>query len=230
MHRSKLLAMATPWLVLACTVALVAGCANPLRKVEVQQPLTARPTPPTPAPANNGAIYQAAAYRPLFEDRLARMVGDTLTVNINEKLQASKQASSSANKTGSINFEVPTVKGLPIKGLKDASLAADSKNDFAGKGDSSANNVFTGTITVTVIEVLPNGNLLVSGEKQLGINQGSEFIRLSGVVNPTTIVAGNVVSSTQIADARIEYRGTGYIDEAQTMGWMQRIFLSVLPF
>ncbi|HZP86530.1 MAG TPA: flagellar basal body L-ring protein FlgH [Burkholderiales bacterium] len=221
---------ATRWVVLATAVALIAGCANPLRKVEIQQPLTARPKMPAVPPANNGAIYQAAAYRPLFEDRLARMVGDTLTVNINEKLQASKQASSSANKTGSVNFEVPTVKGLPIKGLKDAALAADSKSDFAGKGDSSANNVFTGAITVTVIEVLPNGNLLVSGEKQLGINQGSEFIRLSGVVNPTTIIAGNSVSSTQIADARIEYRGTGYIDEAQTMGWMQRVFLSVLPF
>jgi flagellar L-ring protein precursor FlgH len=71
---------------------------------------------------------------------------------------------------------------------------------------------------------------VVSGEKQIGINQGSEFIRLSGVVNPTTILAGNVVSSTTIADARLEYRGTGYIDEAQTMGWMQRVFLSVLPW
>lgn len=216
--------------VAAAVLALAVGCANPLRKVEIQQPITARPVPVAIAPASNGAIYQPAAYRPLFEDRFARLVGDTLTVNINEKLQASKQASSSAGKTGSVNFEVPTVKGLPIKGFKDASLAADSKSDFAGKGDSSANNVFTGSITVTVIEVLPNGNLIVSGEKQMGINQGSEFIRLSGVVNPTTIVAGNTVSSTQIADARIEYRGTGYIDEAQTMGWMQRVFLSVLPF
>jgi len=229
MHSSTLFA-ATKWAAVAAVAMLIAGCANPLRKVEVQQPLTARPTQPSAAGPHNGAIYQPAAYRPLFEDRFARMVGDTITVNINEKLQASKQASSSTNKAGSTNFEVTAVNGLPIKGLKDAKVAADSKSDFAGKGDSSANNVFTGTITVTVIEVLPNGNLMVSGEKQLGINQGSEFIRLSGVVNPTTIVAGNVVSSTQIADARLEYRGTGYIDEAQTMGWMQRVFLSVLPF
>jgi flagellar L-ring protein precursor FlgH len=196
----------------------------------VQQPLTARPAAPAAQPRADGAIYHTAAYRPLFEDRVARYVGDTLTININEKLQASKQASTNANRAGSNTFEVPTVHGLPIKWLKDAALAADSKSDFAGKGDSSANNVFTGTITVTVIEVLPNGNLLVSGEKQLGINQGSEFIRLSGVVTPQTILVGNVVSSTQVADARIEYRGTGYIDEAQTMGWLQRVFLSVLPF
>jgi flagellar L-ring protein precursor FlgH len=81
-----------------------------------------------------------------------------------------------------------------------------------------------------VIEVLPNNNLIVSGEKQIGINQGSEFIRFSGVVNPNTIVNGNTVTSTQVADARIEYRGTGYIDEAQTMGWMSRFFLTFLPF
>ena len=86
------------------------------------------------------------------------------------------------------------------------------------------------TIAVTVIDVLPNGNMIVAGEKQIGINQGSEFIRLSGVVNPAFILAGNTVSSTTVADARIEYRGSGYIDEAQTMGWLSRIFQSVMPF
>jgi flagellar L-ring protein precursor FlgH len=211
-------------------LALLASACGALRTVEVHEPLTVRPPVPTAIAPTDGAIFHAVAYRPLFEDRRARAVGDTLTININEKLQASKQASSSANRAGAMSFEVPTIKGLPLKGLKDAAVAGDSKSDFAGKGDSSANNLFTGTITVTVIEVLPNGNLLVSGEKQIGINQGSEFIRLSGVVNPTTILTGNVVASSQVADARIEYRGTGYIDEAQTMGWLQRVFLSVLPF
>jgi flagellar L-ring protein FlgH len=78
--------------------------------------------------------------------------------------------------------------------------------------------------------VLNNGNLLVSGEKQVGINQGAEFVRFSGIVNPTTITAANSVSSTKVADARIEYKGSGYIDEAQTMGWLGRIFMSILPF
>jgi flagellar L-ring protein precursor FlgH len=81
-----------------------------------------------------------------------------------------------------------------------------------------------------VIQVLANGNLVVSGEKQIGINQGTEYVRFSGVVNPATIMAGNVVSSTQVADARLQYRGTGVVDEAQTMGWLARFFLSVLPF
>ncbi len=109
-------------------------------------------------------------------------------------------------------------------------LTTGSSNTFAGKGDSASNNVFTGTITVTVIEVLNNGNLLVSGEKQIGINQGSEIVSFSGVVNPTMISAGNTVSSTQVADARVEYRGNGYMDEAQKMGWLHRIFMSINPF
>jgi flagellar L-ring protein precursor FlgH len=109
-------------------------------------------------------------------------------------------------------------------------LDANSANKFDGKGGATNNNDFTGTITVTVIEVLANGNLVVSGEKQIGINQGSEFIRFSGVVNPSTITNGNSVSSAQVADARIEYRASGYIDEAQVMGWLARFFLTFLPF
>ena len=92
------------------------------------------------------------------------------------------------------------------------------------------NGTFTGTITTTVIEVLPNGNLLVSGEKQIAVNQGNEFIRFSGVVNPVYVTGANTVQSTQVADARVEYRANGYLDEVQTMGWMQRFFLTAMPF
>ena len=93
-----------------------------------------------------------------------------------------------------------------------------------------AKNTFSGTITVTVQNVMINGNLKVIGEKQIAINQGTEFIRFSGVVNPRTISGNNTVISTQVADARIEYVGNGYIDEAQTMGWLQRLFLNFSPF
>ena len=227
--RPRALARAT--LVLAAGLALC-GCApDALRRVEVAQPLSVRPIAPPAVPplANRGAIYQPATYRPLFEDHRAHYVGDVLTININEKVSASKTASSTANRAGSMDFVVPEgqIGGHAIKG---GSLSATSKNDFEGKGDSAANNVFTGAITVTVIDVLPNGNLVVAGEKQIGINQGSEFVRLSGVVDPRFIIAGNVVSSTQVADARLEYRGAGYIDEAQTVGWLSRVFMSVMPF
>ena len=224
---------------LAAVVLALAGCkttGDALRVVEVHQPITIRPAPPVahPQPSTNGAIFQPnhvayANYQPLFEDRRARNVGDTLTIQINEKLNASKRATTAADRKGGLSFVVPEVQ-LGTRSYPGGSIKADSKNEFEGGGDSAANNVFTGTIAVTVIEVLPNGNLIVAGEKQIGINQGSEFIRLSGVVNPTFILAGNQVSSSTVADARIEYRGSGYIDEAQTMGWLARVFQSVMPF
>ena len=160
----------------------------------------------------------------------ARAVGDILTININETTAASKKSGSTAARTGSSSMAVTGLAGLPGKGLLGSNLGANSASTFEGKGDSASNNAFTGIITVTVIEVLPNGNLLVSGEKQIGINQGSEFVRFSGVVNPATVSPANAVSSTQVADARLEYRGNGYIDEAQTMGWLARFFLSFLAF
>jgi flagellar L-ring protein FlgH len=213
-------------------VLLLLGGCGALRTVDVHQPMTVRPPAPATVPVvqSNGAIFQVANHVPLFEDRRARNVGDTLTIALNEKINATKQSGTNAQRSGDFSVAVPTIQGLPGKFVQGMEAEAKSSNKFEGKGDSSSSNLFTGTITVTVIEVLANNNLIVSGEKQIGINQGSEFIRFSGVVNPNTIVNGNTVTSTQVADARIEYRGTGYIDEAQTMGWLSRFFLTVLPF
>jgi flagellar L-ring protein FlgH len=172
---------------------------------------------------------RSATWSGRFEDRRARNVGDTLTVIISEKTNASKRSNTALSKTGSIDFAVPIISGLPGKSFQGANLQANSSNQFAGQGESASNNDFTGAITVTVIDVLPNGNLMVSGEKQIAINQGTEFIRLSGIVNPTHI-ANNAVPSTQLADARIEYRQNGAIDSAQVMGWLARFFLTFLPF
>jgi flagellar L-ring protein precursor FlgH len=122
------------------------------------------------------------------------------------------------------------VQGLPFKSVQGATLGANSANNFDGKGANTSSNDFTGTLTVTVIEVYPNGNLLVSGEKQIGLKEGEEFIRFSGVVNPNTITTANAVSSTQVADARIEYKANGFLDSAQVMGWLSRFFLSFMPF
>jgi flagellar L-ring protein precursor FlgH len=223
-----------PWprlAAIALNVLLVAGCAtDALRVVEVQQPLSARPVP-LPAPTvGNGAIFQQATWAPLFEDQRARRVGDMLTIRIDEKLNASKQATTNANRKGTTTFSLADIKYGTQQILQGGSIDAASKNEFAGGGDSGANNIFTGSITVTVVGVLSNGYLLVAGEKQIGINTGSEFVRLSGVVNPTTILAGNFVPSAQVADVRLEYRGAGSIDEAQTMGWLARVFQTILPF
>ena len=208
----------------------LAGCAM-TPSTNIQQPMSARPVAAPPPTASNGAIYQAGYSKlALFEDQRARYVGDTLTILIEEKTNASKKSNSNASRAGSTSFSVPIVQGLPGKSFQDATLKASSANKFDGKGESASNNLFTGNITVTVIEVLSNGNMLVSGEKQISINQGTEFIRFSGVVNPTTINGGNIVSSSKVADARVEYKANGYIDEAQVMGWLARFFLTVLPF
>jgi flagellar L-ring protein FlgH len=222
-----------PWvrthmLAAGLAVAALAGCqsAAPI----VQQPTSVRPSGVAIVPPPNGAIFQVGYMeRPLFEDRRARHVGDTLTIIISERTNASKRSNTSISKSGSVDFSVPLMQGVPFRGFQNAAVQASSANKFSGQGESAANNDFTGAITVTVLEVLPNGNLLVSGEKQIAINQGTEFIRLSGVVNPMHI-ANNTVPSTQLADARIEYRHNGAIDSAQVMGWLARFFLSFLPF
>ena len=210
-------------------VTVLGGCASS-QIVSVHQPLSVRPPAPQPQTYKDGAIFASASYRPLFEDRRARHVGDTLIVSINENINASKDAETKTDRSSSVTASVPTVSGLPLKSLQGLSLNGSSSSSFDGKGQSSSNNSFVGIITVTVIEVLTNGNLLVSGEKQVGINRSNEFIRFSGVVNPATIVSGNTVSSTQVADARIETRANGPLDEAQVVGWLQRFFHSYSPF
>jgi flagellar L-ring protein FlgH len=216
---------------LIVSVAFFAGCA-PFPKVEVREPTSARAAPVNRPAATNGAIFQQAAFRPLFEDNRARFVGDTLTININENFSATQAKQSSTSKVGAVTADNPNVK-LPIGGSLGAntiSATGSSSNTFDGKGSTNSTNAFTGTITVTVVDTLPNGNLIVSGEKQIGNNRQVETVRFSGVVNPVNIVNGNTVSSTQVADARIELRGQGQVDEAQVMGWLGRFFLTFLPF
>jgi len=217
--------------VMAALVIGLQGCALMTPKTSVHQPMSARSIKALAVTDNHGAIYQPDSHRPMmFDDWRARFVGDTLTVMIEEKTSASKNSSSKAEKGGSTKFGVDAVTGLPLSSLQGAGIEANSEHSFEGKGDAASNNLFTGNLTVTVVEVLHNGYLLVSGEKQVTINHGTEFIRFSGVVNPLHVNATNTVSSTKVADARIEYVGTGYVDEAQNMGWLARFFMTVWPF
>ena len=210
--------------------ALLVSACTTVPPTNVHQPMTARPAPRGENPAPNGSIYQAGVSRTLFEDRRARYVGDTLTILISETTSASTASNTNVSRSGSITASVPTISGLPGKSLQGLELSAESAASLAGKGDAAAKNAFTGNVTVTVIEVLANGNLLVSGEKQVSIGAGTEYIRLSGVVNPYFISTANTISSMNVADARIEYKESGVISEAQVMGWLARFFLSTLPF
>lgn len=208
-----------------------AGCSMTTPSTSVHQPMSVRPAPANAINQDNGAIYQPGAARlALFEDRRARAVGDTLMVLVEEKTTASKRSSTAAARAADTTIGVPGITKVPGANLEGISVSATSDSNFDASGNSAANNSFTGNVAVTVIEVYPNGNLLVSGEKQVAINTGTEYIRFSGVVNPVNISATNTVSSTRVADARIEYKGRGYVDEAQTMGFLQRLFLSISPF
>lgn len=214
-------------------VLALAACATP--HVDISGPTTARPIDPVVANATRrptGSIYASApGYRPLFEDVRARNVGDILVVRLEERINSTQRNNTSAQRTASARVGIPSLNMLPGAGLlRGLGVEADSNNQFNAKGETGASNILSGTVAVTVLEVLPNGNLVVAGDKQIGTNRETETVRFAGVVNPTNIVGGNTVSSTQVADARIEYRGKGAIDEAQTVGWLSRFFFSVLPF
>jgi flagellar L-ring protein precursor FlgH len=217
------------WIVLLLSGLSVAACTT-VPPTNVHQPMSARPAPRPESFAATGSIYQAGVSRTLFEDRRARYVGDTMTIAIAEATTASSKSNTKASKASSISASVPTITGLPGKSFQGMGLSATGSSSLDGKGEAAANNVFTGNVAVTVIEVLPNGNLLVSGEKQVAIGSNTEYIRLSGIVNPYFISAANTISSANVADARIEYKEAGVISEAQVMGWLARFFLSVLPF
>src|SRR5690554_2428959 len=188
----------------------------------VQSPTTARPVAADSTSAANGAIYRANAYKPLFEDRRARFVGDILTIQITENTNARKQGTGSSSKSGKVDASVDPTTGLPINLRKAITIGADSSLSNEEKSAVSSSNNFSGTISVTVVDVLENGNLIVSGEKQVAFDRGTEFVRFSGVVNPDTIMLGNVVSSTKVADARIEYRTNSQLDAAQVASILAR--------
>jgi flagellar L-ring protein FlgH len=220
--------MMKKYLAFVVLTVILSGCASVPNSI-VQQPMTAKAQPLAATATQNGAIFQSAAYRPLFEDRRARMVGDILTMNIVEKTTATKATSDSDSKTGSIAMATPKLLGAPLSTLTDLAVNTSSANKSDNKAAVSSANTFSGTMAVTVIEVLANGNLMVSGEKQVAFDKNAEFIRFSGVVNPDAIVS-NTISSTQVADARVEYRTNTRVDSTEVLSHVARFFFSLSPF
>jgi flagellar L-ring protein precursor FlgH len=208
---------------------LLGGCVSMAPKVDVGDTQPVRQVVQPPPAVNNGAIFQGASYRPLFEDHRARLVGDTITVLIVEKVAASQESTSSIDKTGKVDASVTALPFFSSNSFNRAAATGQSNNAFEGKGTTASANTFSGTITATVTEVLPNGQLVVTGEKQIGVNDHVDVLRFSGQVDPRTIQSNNSVASAQIANVRIEQRGKGAQAEAQAMGWLSRFFLNVLP-
>lgn len=221
---------------IALTASLLLGaCATSVPQSIVSHPTSVRPvieTKPRPAVAGNGSIYQMAGARGLFEDHFARHVGDAVTVQIEEVISASSKSGNKAARTGNIDNSISTTASSrlftgPLGGI---GLKTDNSNKFEGSGETSSSNNFTGSITASVIEVLGNGSLVVAGEKQINLRGETSFLRISGIVNPTDIKAGNVVSSTKLAEARIEEVGTGSVAAADKAGWLTNFFYSLSPF
>ncbi len=178
-------------------------------------------------PEPNGSIFQSGRSVRLFEDSKAFRIGDILSVTLQESTNASKSAATSTSKSDDIGISAtailggvgPTVSGSPA-----LNNTIDADRSFDGSGDSSQSNSLSGEIAVTVSDILPNGNLVIRGEKIIGLNQGSEYIRLAGIVRPQDVSSGNVVTSTKIANARIFYGGGGVVGEANARGWLTRFF------
>lgn len=223
----------------AAALLFTAGCSTLFPRVEVADtaPLAATAIPTSVVPpdvasamASQGGIFQAARYRPLFEDHRARQVGDTLTVQIVEKVTATAKSTSSVDKAGSLSASVSALPGISPKAFLRGTASGNSASAFEGKGATENSNDFSGTITAVVRGVLPNGHLLIAGEKQIGVNENVDVLRFSGQVDPRAILAGNSVQSAQIANVRLEQRGRGQQSEAQRTGWLSRVFLSLAPF
>jgi len=219
---------------------LASGCANlgqrmaQLPPVDLVQPSAAMPIAETPVassepPVITGAVFQADRYRPLFESHRARIVGDTLTINIAEKVSAVQKSTSSVDRKSSIEAGLEALPFVKSSALTRASATGSGNSAFAGSGTTENSNDFSGVITATVVQVLPNGHLIVSAEKQVGVNANVDVLRFSGQVDPRAIAPGNTIASTLVANVRVLQRGRGQAAEAQSVGWLSRFFLNVLP-
>jgi flagellar L-ring protein FlgH len=219
-------------LTMACVVlaaALLGACGMLPATEHKPEPVVARVLPP-PTPRTDGAIYQAGQQMELFADLKARRIGDVLTIVLNESTNASKNAVTKTAKTTSVANTGPTLFGRTITtgGVPIGTTSMNGASSFDGEGSSTQSNSLAGSLTVTVTDVQANGNLVVQGDKTLKLNQGDEFVHISGVIRPADIATNNTVTSDKLADARISYSGKGAVDSSNRMGWLARFFNS--PF
>ncbi len=227
MRSTRILSSAAAWTALAALAACVAGCHTaPRHGAADDDGLSWTQIPPTPP--TDGAIYSAGRNTGLIDNPVARNVGDVLTIVLNEATDAQKTATTTTSKATSDTMPGMTLlgKALTFHGVPITTNNINDATKFDGEGASKQSNSLTGYITVTVVKVLPNGNLYVRGEKRIGINQGDEYVRLAGVVRPIDIQPDDSISSSKVADARITYKGKGALADANSQGWLSRFFNS----
>ncbi len=206
----------------------LAGCVS---QEPVRPEPSYRPTYPAPAAArqiDSASLYQTGKHEFLFADHRADQIGDIVTIRLEEQTSSRKSAETNYRKSTDQNMGEPTLFGSMVDDLVNQ---FDSESDFAGEAESDQSNSLRGTISAVVADVLPNGLLVVQGEKWLNLNRGEEYVRVSGLVRPEDIDGFNTVSSLRLADARIAYSGTGAFADTNRAGWLSRFFLSpMMPF
>jgi flagellar L-ring protein precursor FlgH len=212
-------------------VLVLSACATPKRGDVEYAPVA--PVSQTGPAQHNDAIYQSGSAWYLLEDIKPRRVGDMLTVTLQEKTDAKKLADTETKKATDNEIAALNFLGAPVT-YKDRQILdtkLKSQYDFKGEADTQQSNSLTGSVTVTVVEVQVNGNLVVQGEKWVTINQGDEYIRLRGIVRPSDIGPDNTISSERVANAQIQYSGKGTIANANEQGWLAKFFNSPwMPF
>jgi flagellar L-ring protein precursor FlgH len=218
-------------------LATVLAAALFLSACATNQSMEEFPDEPWPEPAEpaaaNGAIYQTGRDVALFENATARRVGDIVTIRLVESTNASKSSSTTTSKKTAVDLPGPTIAGRPVtvNGTPILEMSVDNETNFDGSGDSQQSNRLTGDITVAVVKRMSNGNLLVRGQKWIGINQGREYIRIQGVIRPIDVQPDNSIESTKVANASISYGGKGALADANKQSWLARFFNSpLMPF
>jgi flagellar L-ring protein FlgH len=207
----------------ACFLFLT-GCATTPHEIGDFEPIV-RPVAPQPPTYNNGSLFQGNSLS-MFQDPKPYRIGDIVTIKLQESTSASKSAGTNSSKEDSLVLTTPTIFGAsPTRNGQDIlSMSIEPEREFAGAGDSSQSNSLTGEITVTVVDILPNNNLVVQGEKWFTLNQGKEYIRIAGVIRPEDVAPNNTLSSSKLADAQIAYSGEGFIADANNQGWLGQFF------
>ncbi len=217
-------------ILIALSASLITGCVSKPAKPDNPEYAPVRPQALAQPQAVTGSIFNPATSMNLYSDGRAHRVGDILTIVLSEQTQSSKSAKTEVDKSSELSIPAPTIlgKSAELFGNPLSFSQPESSSTFDGEGKSDMSNSLNGNITVTVHDVLPNGTLVVRGEKWLTLNQGDEFIRISGLVRPLDISTDNSVQSTKLADARITYSGTGTVADSNSAGWLSKFFISPL--
>ncbi len=179
----------------------------------------------------NGSLWDEGQSRSFFfQDAKASHVGDIVTVRVVENAKGTKEAGTKTDRSSTLSASTASFLGVPMSTVNDLQVGANFSNAFDGDGSTSRSGSLTADVTAMVTGVYPNGNMVIEGQREVLINHEKEFLSVSGIIRPQDIQQGNTVLSTVIADARIEYSGSGVVSEKQRPGWLARMLDFVWPF